>query len=108
MKRYQVQIIDDAEHDLFDIFQYVASHDSFENATNLLDELQALCLSLSEQSLRGHIPPELDHVGITDYREVHFKPYRAIYEVVGNYVYIHCVLDGRRDIQSILQQRLIR
>lgn len=108
MKRYQVQIIDDAERDLFDIFQYVASRDSFENATNLLDELQALCLSLSDQPLRGHIPPELDHVGITDYREVHFKPYRAIYEVAGNNVYIHCVLDGRRDIQSVLQQRLLR
>ena len=108
MKNFRFQIIEDAEHDLFDIFNYVASHDSIENATHLLDELQALCLSLAEHPFRGHIPPELDRVGITGYREVHFKPYRAIYEVVGQQVYIHCVLDGRRDIKSILERRVIR
>ena len=108
MKRCRVQIIEDAEHDLFEIFSYVAAHDSLESAAYVLDELQALCVSLVEQPLRGHIPPELDRVGITDYREIHFKPYRAIYEVDGNDVFIHCVLDGRRDIQSILERRLIR
>ncbi len=108
MKRYRVQIIEDAEHDLLEIFSYVASHDSIENATHVLDELEALCLSLAELPSRGHIPPELDRVGISDFREVHFKPYRAIYEVVGQTVFIHCVLDGRRDIQSVLERRLIR
>jgi hypothetical protein len=28
--------------------------------------------------------------------------------VVGQTVFIHCVLDGRRDIQSVLERRLIR
>lgn len=108
MSHYRVQIIEDAENDLLDIFNYVASHDSLEHATSLLGNLEALCLSLSEHPLRGHVPPELDHVGVMNYREVHFKPYRAIYEVQGQYVYIHCVLDGRRDIQTVLERRLIR
>lgn len=108
MKQYRVRLIEDAEHDLSDIFSYVASHDSIDNATRLLDELEALCQSLANLPFRGHIPPELERVGVTDYREVHFKPYRAIYEVEGQNVYIHCVLDGRRDLQSILERRIIR
>ena len=108
MKRYRVQIIEDAEHDLFEIFRYVAAHDSLESAAYVLDQLQELCVSLVEQPLRGHIPPELDRVGITDYREVHFKPYRAIYEVDGHNVFIHCVLDGRRDLEETLILRAMR
>ena len=36
------------------------------------------------------------------------KPYRVICEVIGRDVYIHCVLDGRRDMQSLLERRLVR
>ena len=44
----------------------------------------------------------------TGYREVHFKPYRIIYEIVGRKVFIHCVLDGRRAVQELLERRLLR
>lgn len=54
------------------------------------------------------MPPELDRIGVTTYREVHFQPYRIIYEFSGPEVFIHGVLDGRRDMQSLLQRRLLR
>jgi len=57
---------------------------------------------------RGHIPPELARIAVTTYREVHFKPYRVIYEVVGDEVFVHCVIDGRRDMQLLLERRLVR
>ena len=47
-------------------------------------------------------------LGITDYREAHFKPYRIIYRVMGQQVIVYCVLDGRRDMQSLLLRRLMR
>lgn len=31
-----------------------------------------------------------------------------IYQVIGSDIFVHCVLDGRRDIQDMLQQRLSR
>lgn len=108
MKRYRIRIIEDAEHDLIDIYHYVALNDSPENAANILEQLESLCLRLAELPLHGHIPPELDRIGVTAYREVHFKPYRIIYQVIGQDVNIHSVLDGRRDIVSLLERRLLR
>jgi toxin ParE1/3/4 len=108
VKRYRVRIIEDAEQDLTDIHTYIARHDSPANADYVLNELETLCLRLAELPLRGHVPPELDRIGVTAYREVHFKPYRVIYQIMGQDVFIHCVLDGRRDLQSLLERRLLR
>jgi toxin ParE1/3/4 len=45
---------------------------------------------------------------VAEFRELFYKPYRIIYQVIGNYVYVHCILDGRRDMQDTLQQRVLR
>lgn len=108
MKRYRVRLTEDAEHDLIDVYRYITLHDSAENADYVLDQLESLCSRLTELPERGHIPPELDRIGVTNYREINFKPYRVIYEVIRQDVFIHCVLDGRRDIPSLLERRLIR
>jgi toxin ParE1/3/4 len=105
---YEVLLTDDAENDLFEIYRYVAFNDSLEKADQLLDKLEELVQALARLPMRGHIPPELGRIGVTDYREVHFKPYRVIYRIEGQRVFVYCVLDGRRDLQSLLQQRLLR
>ncbi len=108
MKRYRIRLAEDAEQDLIDIYRYIESHDSVEKAAYVLDQLESCCSRLTELPERGHIPPELARIGVTAYREVHFKPYRVVYEVIGLDVYIHCVLDGRRDMPSLLERRLLR
>jgi toxin ParE1/3/4 len=108
LKRYTVNIVQDAEQDITDIYTYIALHDAEENAVYVLDELESLCLSLEALPLRGHVPPELERIGVTRYLELHFKPYRIIYEVIQRDVFIHCVLDGRRDMQLLLERRLVR
>ena len=108
MKRYRVRLAEDAERDLIDIYRYVAHHDSAEKAAYLQDQLETLCSHLAELPGRGHVPPELDRIGVTVFREVHFKPYRVVYEIVSQDAFIHCVLDERRDMQSLLQRRLLR
>ena len=85
MKRYRVRVIEDAEHDLIDIYRYIACHDSVENAEYVLEQLESLCSRLTELPERGHAPPELDRIGVTNYREVNFKPYRVIYTVPAGY-----------------------
>jgi len=105
---YEVLLADDAENDLLEIYRYVAFNDSLEKADQLLDKLEELVQALDRLPSRGHIPPELARIGVTDYREVHFKPYRVIYRIEGRRVFVYCVLDGRRDLQSLLQQRLLR
>jgi toxin ParE1/3/4 len=108
VKHYRVRLSEEAEQDLIDIYGYVAHHDSAEKAAYLLNQLETLCARLTELPKRGHVPPELSRIGVTAYKEVHFKPYRVIYEVVDQDVRIHGVLDGRRDMQTLLQRRLFR
>ena len=103
-----IYIISDAEQDLIELYDYVAVHDSPENAEILIYKIQETCLTLKDLANRGHIPPELERIGVLSYREIHFKPYRIIYQVIESNVYIYCILDGRRDLQELLEKRLLR
>lgn len=106
--KYQVLVVAEAEEDIFDIYRYVLRADGRDRAEHVLRKLQETCQSLVLMPRRGHSPPELEHVGVRGYREVHFKPYRIIYEIAGRKVFIHCVLDGRRAMQELLERRLLR
>ncbi len=106
--RYGVRITEAAERDLLDIWEYVALNDAPGKADDLLERLELTCGSLVTSPGRGHVPPELARIGVDLYREVHFKPYRVIYETTGRTVYVHAILDGRRDLQSLLERRLLR
>lgn len=106
--RFRVLLADDAERDIEDIYRYIVGHDSVGNAERVLSALEAACERLSDMPERGNIPKELTGVGITDYREAHYKPYRIIYRIMGRDVVVYCVVDGRRDMQAFLERRLLR
>lgn len=108
MKKNKVIIDPLAKADLKEIFIYVSVNDSIESANKLLDGLESTCEKLERYPERGHIPPELRDTGIKNYLEIHYKPYQIIYEIDGNLVYIHSVIDGRRNIQEILNNRFLR
>jgi len=106
--KFHVYIISDAEEDIFSICKYIANNDSIQKADSLLQNIEEKISNLSELANRGHIPPELKRIGIYEYREIHFKPYRIIYQIIESNIYVHCVLDGRRDLEDLLQERLLR
>jgi toxin ParE1/3/4 len=106
--KYQVKVLAEAEDDIFQIYKYIMINDSVNHAEYVFEQLEKFCLSLNSNPERGHFPPELEWAAITHYREIHFKPYRIIYEIEGKRVFIHCVFDGRRDLQQLLEQRLLR
>lgn len=108
MKKYDVIFDPDAEDDLFDIYAFVAVNDSIERADRLFGALRRTCLKLRKLPLRGKIPAELFDIGVTEFRELCYRPYRIIYSLESMTVCVHCVLDGRRDVQEILQERLLR
>lgn len=105
---FKVNIVTDAEKDIIEIYEYIALTDSEEKAEYVFKKIKEKCLSLSKLPKRGHFPPELERIGIHEYREVHFKPYRIIYQIFDSNIYIHCVLDGRRDLNELLERRLLR
>ena len=77
------------------------------NANNVLDELMDGVGSLSKFPEHGSYPKELVGLGIKEYRQPLFKPYRVIYRVTGSQVIIYLIADGRRDMQSVLARRLL-
>ena len=102
-----VLLTDDAAQDLNDLYDYVFDHDSLGKADYVLEQIENAFSSLSENPERGAYPKELLALGIREYREVFFKPYRIIYRIIGKKIYVLLIVDGRRDMQTILQQRLL-
>jgi len=62
---------------------------------------------LATFSERGSHPRELLALGIREYRETCFKPYRVIYRIIGKRVFVYLIADGRRDMQTLLERRLL-
>jgi toxin ParE1/3/4 len=105
--KYEVRITEVALNDLYAIYKYVAINDSPGKAEYLIDNIHKAMTSLETMPVRGNHSPEMQRLGITDFREIFFKPYRVIYETKGKPVFIHAVLDGRRNCEDLLQQRLL-
>ena len=105
---HTVFLTQDALDDLELIHDYIFDHDSPSRADNVVDKIEKTFEKLSRFPERGAYPPELLEVGIKEYREVFFKPYRIIYRVQNNEVYVMMIADGRRDLQSLLLRRLLK
>ncbi len=105
--KYEVRIDNVALDDLYAIYRYVAINDLPAKAEHLIDNIHNAMSSLETMPARGSHPPEMQRWGISDFREIFFKPYRIIYEIRGKIVFIHAVLDGRRNCEDLLQQRIL-
>lgn len=105
--KFQILLTEGAEQDLEALHDYISEFDYVANANHVLDELMGVVESLSRFPERGSYPKELVGLGIKEYRQAFFKPYRLIYRITGNQVIIHLIADGRRDMQSVLARRLL-
>lgn len=105
--RFDVELTHGAEDDLEAIFDHLAENVSIKVATELLAGLLNKVESLERFSLRGNVPKELDSLGIREFRQVLMNPYRLIYRVVADKVFVMVIADGRRDMQALLERRLL-
>lgn len=105
--RFDVLLTEGTEQDLESIHDYISGFDCVANANHVLDELMNVVESLSTFPERGSYPKELAGLGIKEYRQTFFKPYRVIYRITGSRVIIYLIADGRRDMQSLLARRLL-
>ena len=104
-KKYQVLWTHTAQQDLTEIIEYIAQ-DSIGDALAILQKLEARAALLITLPNRGRIVPELLDTGISQYRELVSAPWRIIYRVDKQQVLIMAVLDIRRDLQTVLLNRL--
>jgi toxin ParE1/3/4 len=96
-----------ARQDLDAIIDYIAA-DSVENALSVLDRIEESARSLELTPERGRIVPELRAADVYQYRELIERPWRILYRIDTARVLVLAVLDGRRDLGSLLLERLLR
>jgi toxin ParE1/3/4 len=104
---FAVFLTDDAARDLEELYDYIALHDAPGKADHVLAQIVKAFSRLSEFPERGVYLKELSAIGVREYREMFFKPYRIIYRIIGKNVYVLLITDGRRDMPSLLQRRLL-
>jgi len=95
-----------ARKDLRSIHAYICTNDSQESADHVAREILRSALTLREFPQRGAHPQELLLLGNRSYRQIFFKPYRILYRIRGNTVFVGVVADGRRNLQKLLIRRL--
>ena len=91
----EIIISEFAETDLDEIASYYSSFE--ENV-----------LSLQKHPKSGRTVPELERQGITKYRELIQEYYRIVYEISGNTIIVHTIIDGRRNFEEIIISKLSR
>jgi toxin ParE1/3/4 len=77
------------------------------SANKFLDMLLGKVSSLESFSSRGSVPHELLSLGICEFRQILLGSYRIIYSIEETTVYVHIIADSRRDMQTLLEKRLL-
>lgn len=98
---------DAARRDLDAIIDYIAEQHP-RNALQVFDRLQHRAVTLQAQAARGRGVPELRGLGAIEYRELIERPWRIIYRTEPGRVVVVALLDGRRDLPTLLFERLVR
>ena len=107
MKKCDVIWTDTAKKDLNEIIEYIAQ-DSIEIAIQKYEKIKEAAEPLVLFPNQGRVIPELLKHNITKFKELIISPWRLMYKIENNVVYVMAVIDGRRNIEDILLQRLLR
>lgn len=105
--RYNVRLTRPALADLAEIGDYHAQLRGPDEADALVDRLSERIAGLDRSPLRGPVPKELRHTGRTDVRQTMLGRHRIFYLVGGDEVAVFMFADGRRDIEALLDIRLL-
>ncbi|HEY1137787.1 MAG TPA: type II toxin-antitoxin system RelE/ParE family toxin [Xanthomonadaceae bacterium] len=93
--------------DLTAIIDHIAAENP-NAALDVLQRLQARAEALADLAPRGRVVPELRDIGVNQYRELIERPWRLVYRTDGARTVMIAVLDARRDLDSLLLERLTR
>jgi len=105
-KTYEVNWTEIAINDLSRILEYLAI-DDFMAAQKVYLRIKEKAKKLEILPFRGRVIPELKELNIESYREIIENPWRIIYKVENNVVFVLSVIDGRRNVEDILLERFL-
>jgi plasmid stabilization system protein ParE len=104
----RVVILESAQTDLVALRGYIVKNFSTATWKATYAKLKATIRNLAAFPHLGGIPSELESLNLTQYRQILSGMNRIIYEVRHEVVYVHLIVDTRRDLKDALMQRLLR
>ncbi len=106
-RRFRVHWAEVAVRDLEELVAYLKIHSAV-SAERVVDRLEQRAAKLETSPARGRVVPELARFGMHTWRELLIEPYRLIYRIEGDTVTVLALFDGRRDLEDLLLERLVR
>jgi toxin ParE1/3/4 len=107
LKRLPVRWAQAASLDVIEIVEFI-KQDRPDAARKLGHSFPTGASRLRRNPRQGKVVPELLDKGVADYRQVVVSAYRLIYAIRTEFIDVVAVIDGRRDIQAAIFQRLMR
>ncbi len=107
MADFELLLTRGAEIDLEALYDYISTSRSTGQADAFLDRLLGAVETVENFPLRGSVPKEFDALGIREFRQLLVDAYRLIYRVNGETVFVSVIVDGRREMQDLLERRLL-
>ena len=104
---YKLKWTTNAKDDLLNIVAYIKK-DSPSIANDIYQKIRKKANSNNFFPLKGRVVPELQKEGITLYGEVIASPWRIVYKVGNDTVYIMAILDSRQNVEELLLQKLLK
>lgn len=104
---FDVRLTHGAERDLEALHDWIVVNRSRADADAWLDAPLERAAGLADFPLRGSVPKEMAALGIVEFRQVLLPPYRIFFRVAAETVFIMVIADGRRDMQALLERRLL-
>lgn len=104
----RVVVLDSAERDLKALRHYILKHFSADTWRISYAKIKGSIRELKDFPQVGSIPDELEKLNLTQYRQVLSGMNRIIYEVRQDVIYIHIIVDVRRDMKALLMRRLVQ
>jgi addiction module RelE/StbE family toxin len=105
-KVYKVKWTSNAKEDLLNIVDYMKK-DSLNAARNAYEQIKEKAQSSNFFPLRGRVVPELLKEGITIYRELIAQPWRIMYKIENDTIFIMAIFDSRQNVEELLLQKLL-
>jgi toxin ParE1/3/4 len=106
-RRYAVVWTEIATRDVERLATYLLDETPL-RADQILDRIIARGDALRRSPERGRTPPELRAIGDRTWREIQEPPWRLVCKIAEKRLEIHAVLDGRRSLEDILMERILR
>ncbi len=107
MKKFKVLWAKSAQHDLEGIIEYIKL-DDVDIAHDAFVQIRLECDELYYFPEKFRVVPELQKININRYREVIYKRWRIVYNIVNSSVYVLFVIDSSRNVEDILLERLLK